>query len=95
MHSKEEGYKLASPDDYKKYYDKWPGKYDAEFVELENYKYPEKISKLFMNLAELKHSPIAEVGCGTVTFGHLAPEYLVKNFDEEIKLLEEKIGNIF
>ena len=69
MHSKEEAYKLASPGDHKKYYDKWSGKYDEEFVESENYKYPEKISKLFMNLAELKHSPIADIGCGTGVLG--------------------------
>ena len=69
MQSKEEAYKLDSPGDHKKYYDKWSGKYDEEFVESENYKYPEKISKLFMNLAELKHSPIADIGCGTGVLG--------------------------
>ncbi|MFL2822522.1 MAG: class I SAM-dependent DNA methyltransferase [Paracoccaceae bacterium] len=69
MHSKEEAYKLASPGDHKEYYNKWSGKYDKEFVESENYKYPEKISKLFMNLAELKHSPIADIGCGTGVLG--------------------------
>ena len=69
MHSKEQAYKLASPADHKKYYNKWSGKYDKEFVESQNYKYPEKISKLFMNLAELKHSPIADIGCGTGVLG--------------------------
>ncbi|MFL2805754.1 MAG: hypothetical protein ACJ0BI_01985 [Paracoccaceae bacterium] len=78
MHSKEEAYKLSSPGDHKKYYDKWSGKYDEEFVESDNYKYPEKISKLFMNLAELKNSPTADIGCVTFTFGHLGPEYVVR-----------------
>ena len=69
MHSKEEAYKLSSPSSHKRYYDKWASKYDEEFVSTEKYKYPEKISKLFMNLAELKHSPIADIGCGTGVLG--------------------------
>ena len=91
MHSKEEAYKLASPDDHKKYYDKWSGKYDEEFVESENYKYPEKISKLFMNLAELKHSPIADIGCGTGVLGEefIDTDMILDGYDISSGMLAE------
>ena len=91
MHSKEEAYKLASPGDHKKYYDKWSGKYDEEFVESENYKYPEKISKLFMNLAELKHSPIADIGCGTGVLGEefIGTDIILDGYDISSGMLAE------
>ena len=91
MHSKEEAYKLASPGDHKKYYDKWSGKYDEEFVESENYKYPEKISKIFMNLAELRHSPIADIGCGTGVLGEefIDTDMILDGYDISSGMLAE------
>ena len=91
MHNKEEAYKLSSPEDHKKYYDKWSGKYDEEFVESENYRYPEKISKLFMNLAELKHSPIADIGCGTGVLGEkfIDTDMILDGYDISSGMLDE------
>ena len=91
MHNKEEAYKLSSPGDHKKYYDKWSGKYDEEFVESENYKYPEKISKLFMNLAESRHSPIADIGCGTGVLGEefIDTDMILDGYDISSGMLAE------
>ena len=91
MHSKEEAYKLSLPSDHRKYYDKWAGKYDEEFVELENYKYPKKVSKLYMKLAELGHSPVADIGCGTGVLGEkfADTDFILDGYDISIGMLAE------
>ena len=91
MHNKEEAYKLSSPGDHKKYYDKWSEKYDEEFVESENYKYPKKISKLFTTLAELKHSPVADIGCGTGVLGEefIGTDIILDGYDISSGMLAE------
>lgn len=98
MHSKEEAYKLSSPESHRAYYDKWAESYDSDFVDAQNYKYPEKIYNIYTRLASVEHTPIADVGCGTGVLGEqfFGKGVLIDGFDISTgMLLEAKRKGIY
>ena len=98
MHSKEQAYKLTSPRSHKNYYDQWASKYDKEFVEAENYKYPEIIANIFRKISKNNHAIIADIGCGTGALGEqfFEEKFVLDGFDISSKMLAEaKRKNVY
>ncbi|MDQ2090718.1 methyltransferase domain-containing protein [Marimonas arenosa] len=66
-------YALKTPDDNRRHYDDWAEAYDSEFVEIMDYRLPERVAEVFV--AEGPDAPVLDVGAGTglvgVTLGAL------------------------
>ena len=67
--NRDEVYQLDTPQQHQDYYDRWAKTYDQDFVDQHGYAYPERVAKLFANIADDDDHPIADIGCGTGLVG--------------------------
>ena len=83
MFNKENAYKLVSPEDHREFYDDWANTYDEDFIKKENYRYPKKITNIYIELANSNHTPIADIGCGTGVVGRYfkGTDFLIDGYD--------------
>lgn len=68
-HHRDEVYTLSTPDQHQHYYDAWAKTYDQDFVQDHGYAYPERVARIFVDIAGEDHCPIADIGCGTGLVG--------------------------
>jgi len=84
-HHRDDVYQLSTPEEHQRYYDAWAKTYDADFVEHHGYAYPERVARLFMEIAQSNDRPIADIGCGTGLIGqhlrHLGQKSTIDGFD--------------
>lgn len=65
----QDAYKLQTPDDNVRLYQRWSATYDAEFAGVRGYVYPEKIAELYSANATGQDAPVLDVGAGTGLVG--------------------------
>lgn len=61
----ENAYKLATPEDNRRYYDAFAESYDADFAAALGYHYPKAVAAIYRAHATGADVPIADIGCGT------------------------------
>jgi len=67
--NRDEAYNLSTPDQHRRYYDRWAETYEADFADAEGYAYPERIAGLLARLLNNRPGRIADIGCGTGLIG--------------------------
>ena len=60
---------LESPEDSRRLYARWADTYDSGFVQPLDYRYPERVAAVFVDVAGELDGPILDVGCGTGLVG--------------------------
>jgi len=58
-------YALESPQDNRKYYQRFAKTYDQDFAAGLGYIYPEAVADAFLDLSNLPKGPVCDIGCGT------------------------------
>jgi predicted TPR repeat methyltransferase len=61
-------YALRTPDDSRRLYRDWAETYDSDFVEAQDYAYPERVAAVYADRADLD-APVLDVGAGTGAVG--------------------------
>lgn len=65
----DDAYALESPEDSRRLYARWADTYDSGFVQPLDYRYPERVATVFVEVAGGLDGPILDVGCGTGLVG--------------------------
>ncbi|MGD9701669.1 MAG: class I SAM-dependent methyltransferase [Acidimicrobiia bacterium] len=65
----DEAYAVVTPEDSRRLYARWAETYDTGFVEANEYRYPERVAAIFVEVAGELDGPILDVGCGTGLVG--------------------------
>ena len=65
----DDAYALESPEDSRRLYARWADTYDSGFVQPLDYRYPERVAAVFVDVAGELDGPILDVGCGTGLVG--------------------------
>ena len=65
----DDAYALESPEDSRRLYARWADTYDSGFVQPLDYRYPERVASVFVDVAGKLDGPILDLGCGTGLVG--------------------------
>ena len=79
----EDAYRLGTAGSHRRFYAAHAPGYDKDFVELKRYIYHREVARRYVDQADVKDVPVADLGCGTGLIGEaLAPQGLeVDGFD--------------
>ena len=80
-HSREDAYRLSTPDEHRDFYDAWSATYDTDFIQALGYQVPAVVARAFLAHAGAGEAPIADIGCGTGQLGRALGRDDVDGFD--------------
>lgn len=94
----DEAYSVKTPEDNRRLYAKWASTYESEFVEKQQYRYPQAIAEVFNERVPRDVLHTVDVGTGTgLTGTYLAahrPEIIIDGIDISPEMLEQAKGKI-